>query len=218
MPPTRGLESEADLSRSTNPRQNMKKLKFVIIGAALAALAIPSVASADVARCDATVAANTTVTTATFTVNQPKDTTHQFTNVWRHEFSVVVLPDGSFSGHSEAFDNGAVTPTWTEDVTGSFNADKTRISFATVPTGAAVGGATFKVTDAPYNTEVNVETNWTANTVEFMIGSPVFTADTTTTVGTESVKNHGEFVKAMKGGKVAAQACAGMPLVSTQGK
>ena len=46
----------------------------------------------------------------------------------------------------------------------------------------------------------------------------MFTTDTTTTPGTESVKNHGQFVKAQGGGKVAAQACAGMPLNSTQGK
>ncbi len=30
--------------------------------------------------------------------------------------------------------------------------------------------------------------------------------------------NHGQYVKAQGGGKDAAQACAGMPLVSTQGK
>jgi len=196
----------------------MKKLKFVIIGAALAALAIPSVASADVARCDATVAANTTVTTAKFTVNQPKDTVGQFGNVWRHEFTVVVLPDGSFSGTSEAFDNAATVPTWTEGVTGHFSNNNTVVSFQTTP---VAGGATFEVTDAPMNnTTVIVDTNgtWTANIVEFRIGSAKITSATTTTPGTESVKNHGEFVKAMKGGPVAAQACAGVPLVSTQGK
>jgi hypothetical protein len=69
------------------------------------------------------------------------------------------------------------------------------------------------------NTTVPVNTNgpWTANKVEFQISPASVKTDTTTTVGTESVKNHGEFVKAMKGGKLAAQACAGMPLVSTQG-
>ena len=50
------------------------------------------------------------------------------------------------------------------------------------------------------------------------VSTPIFTAATTTTPGTESVKNHGQFVKAQGGGKVAAQACAGMPLNSTQGK
>ena len=51
-----------------------------------------------------------------------------------------------------------------------------------------------------------------------MISTPVFTTATTTTPGTESVKNHGQYVKALGGGKVPAQACAGMPVVSTQGK
>ena len=85
--------------------------KFLLIGVALVAmLAIPASASADVPRCDETVAVNTTITTATFTVNQPKDTVGQFGNVWRHEFTVVVLPDGSFSGSSSASDHGATTP------------------------------------------------------------------------------------------------------------
>ena len=51
-----------------------------------------------------------------------------------------------------------------------------------------------------------------------MISTPVVTTATTSTPGTESVKNHGQFVKAQGGGKIAAQACAGMPLNSTQGK
>jgi hypothetical protein len=194
----------------------MRKVIIGIMAVAMLAI-IPSAASADVARCDATVAVDTKVTTATFTVNQSKDTVDQFTNVWRHEFSVIVLPNGSFSGTAQAYDNSATTPTWTETVTGTFNADKSAVSFDTVPVG---GGATFQVTDAPMNnTTVPVNTNgtWTANKVEFQISPPSVTTDTTTTTGTESVKNHGEFVKAMKGGKLAAQACAGMPLVSTQG-
>jgi hypothetical protein len=194
----------------------MRKVIIGIMAVAMLAI-IPSAASADVARCDATVAVDTNVTTATFTVNQSKDTVDQFTNVWRHEFSVIVLPNGSFSGTAQAYDNSATTPTWTETVTGTFNADKSAVSFDTVPVG---GGATFQVTNAPMNnTTVPVNTNgtWTANKVEFQISPASVKTDTTTTIGTESVKNHGEFVKAMKGGKLAAQACAGMPLVSTQG-
>src|SRR3954447_15458448 len=148
--------------------------KLIIAGMAVAMLAIiPAAASADVARRDATVAAHTTVTTATLTVNQSKDTVDQFTNVWRHEFSVVVLPDGSFSGTAQAYDNAATTPTWTETVTGKFNTDKTAVSFDTIPVDGngvrIVGGATFQVTNAPMNnTTVPVDTNgtWTANKVE----------------------------------------------------
>ena len=57
----------------------------------------------------------------------------------------------------------------------------------------------------------------TPEPVEFKVSVPVVTETITTTPGTESVKNHGQFVKAQGGGKTAAQACAGMPLNSTQG-
>jgi hypothetical protein len=185
---------------------------------AVAMLAIiPSVASADVQRCEASVPTSTTVTTATFTALQPRNTTHQYNEVWKHDFTVKVNADGSFSGTGVTTNGLDSNTAWAEGITGSFNSDKTRVSFDTVPVG---GGATFKVTDAPYNVEVNVDTQgtWTANSVEMMISTPVFKTDTTTTPGTESVKNHGQFVKAQGGGKVAAQACAGMPLNSTQGK
>ena len=128
--------------------------KFLITGMALAMLAIPATASADVARCEASVPQHQT--TATFTVNQPKDTTGQFGNVWRHEFKVMVNPcDSTFSGDGPTYDNGASVPTWAENVTGSFG--NGTVSFATIPVG---GGATFKVTNAPMdNTTVrNVET------------------------------------------------------------
>ena len=133
--------------------------KFILAGMAVAMLAIPAVASADVQRYQEQ--------TATFTVNQPKDATGQFDNVWRHEFKVTVNPcDSTFSGIAPTYDNGASSPTWTEKVTGSFG--NGTVSFATVPIG---GGATFKVTDAPMdNTTVrNVETTWTANEIEFRI-------------------------------------------------
>ena len=38
------------------------------------------------------------------------------------------------------------------------------------------------------------------------------------TAGTETEKNHGEYVSSMGGGKIAAQKCNGMPLNSKQGK
>ena len=137
--------------------------KFIITGMALAMLAVPAVASADVERYQEQ--------TATFTVTQPKDTTHQFTNVWRHEFKVTVNPcDGTFTGAGPTFDNGASTPTWSETIKGKFG--NGNVSFDTTPVGP---GALFKVTDAPYNTEVNVETTWTDNTIEFMISTPKFT-------------------------------------------
>ena len=188
--------------------------KFIMFVTALAALAIPSIASADVPRCEANVAASTTITTATFTALQPKDTSNQFKNVWKHRLHGHRQRDGTFTGTWLDLDNGGAFA-WAETVTGSFIADRTLISFATVPVG---GGATFQVTNAPYNVSVDVVTTWTANTIQMKITKPVITTATTTTPGTESVKNHGEYVKALGGGKVAAQECAGMPLDSTQGK
>jgi hypothetical protein len=189
--------------------------KLITAGMAVAMLAIiPAAASADVPRCEASVPVSTTVTTATFTALQPKDTTGQFTNVWKHDYTVIVNADGSFSGTGTVSDNGG-SFAWAEGITGSFNADKSVVSFDTVPVG---GGATFKVTNAQTNnTTVPVESTWTANEIEFQISKPVVTTATTTTPGTESVKNHGQYVKAQGGGKVPAQACAGMPLNSTQG-
>jgi hypothetical protein len=169
--------------------------KFITAGMAVAMLAIPAVASADVPRHQEH--------TATFTVNQPKDATGQFNNVWRHEFKVTVNPcDGTFSGVAPTYDNGASSPTWTETVTGSFG--NGTVSFDTVPVG---GGATFRVTDAPYNTSVIAESTWTQNIIEMKASAPKFT-------NTSSYKNHGEYVKAH--GSDAAHSCIGMPINSNQ--
>ena len=171
--------------------------KFIIIGATLAALvATPSIASANVDRYQEQ--------TATFTVNQPKDATGQFNNVWRHEFKVTVNPcDNTFTGEAPTYDNKASSPTWTEKVTGSFG-DNNTVSFATDPIG---GGATFKVKNVPMDDSLirNVETTWTANEIEFRI-SPKKITDST------DYKNHGQYVKAMGGGADAAHSCIGMPI------
>ena len=101
-------------------------------------------------RCEASVPVNTTVTTAKFTALQPKDTVGQFGNVWKHDYTVIVNSDGSFSGTGAVSDNGG-SVAWNETITGSFNADRTLISFDTIP---VEGGATFRVTNAPYNISV----------------------------------------------------------------
>jgi hypothetical protein len=171
---------------------------------------IPSAASADVPRCEASVTTGTTVKTATFTALQPRDTVGQFTNVWKHDFTVIVNSDNTFSGTGNVYGpDGSVA--WTESITGSFGVNT--VSFDTTPNA----GATFRVVNAPYNTTVIAETTWAQNIIEMRMSEPVFTTATTTTPGTESVKNHGQYVKALGGGKVAAQACAGMPVNSTQG-
>jgi hypothetical protein len=184
------------MQHHTNPRQNTMK-KLILAAAVVATLVVPAAASANVERHQ--------TTDVKFTVNQPKDSTGQFSNVWRHEFKVTVNPcDGTFEGTAPTYDNGASTPTWTETVTGSFG--KGTVSFATSPIG---GGATFKVTDAPMDNSLirNVETTWTANEIEFRI-SPKTIADSS------DWKNHGEYVKAMGGGDDAAHSCIGKPINS----
>ena len=113
----------------------MKKLKFIIIGAALMALAIPSVASADVPRCEASVPVSTTITTATFTAIQPANEYNQWNQLWTRDFTVIVNADNTFSGTTGSlgddangtFDqqvpHAAVVPD--ETVTGKFNTDGT---------------------------------------------------------------------------------------------
>jgi hypothetical protein len=182
--------------------------KFIIGTMALAMLAIlPSAASADVARCEAPV---TSTTEATFTALQPKDTEHQFDNVWKHDYTVTVAPNGSFTGVGIVTNNGGASA-WTETITGTSDSDS--ISFKTVPTGAATGGATFKVTDAAFNMEVDVddENTWQFNDIQMKISPLVFSSTTTDGL------NHGQYVKAEGGGSVAAKKCAGMPKNSTQG-
>ena len=156
----------------------MRKL-IMFATAVMALLAIPSIASADVPRCEASVplAPRSRRRRSRPTSRRTRPTSSL--NVWKHDFTVIVNADDTFTGTSSVSDNGG-SFAWAEGVTGRFNADRTRISFDTVPVG---GGATFQVTDAPYNVSVVVVTTWTANTVQMMISVPVFTSATTTTAG-----------------------------------
>src|SRR4051794_3330856 len=106
--------------------------KFIIAGMAVAMLAVPSAASANVERYQEQ--------TATFTVEQPRGSVGQFTSVWEHKFNVTVNPcDGTFEGKGNITDGVSNAVVWTEHITGSF--DNNSISFDTVPNA----GATFSV-------------------------------------------------------------------------
>ena len=170
--------------------------KFVIAGMAIAMLAVPAVASADVERYQEQ--------TATFTVEQPRGTVGQYGSVWKHDFKVKINPcDNTFSGTGNITDGQSDSVVWTESITGSFG-DNT-VSFATVPNA----GATFKVTDAPYGESVIAESTWTQNIIEMKASKPVVTSTT-------NYKNHGQYVKAMGGGNDAAHSCIGMPINSNK--
>ena len=81
-----------------------------------------------------------TITTATFTVNQPKDTVGQFDNVWKHDYTVTVQPNGTFAGTGSVTANGVGDVVWTETITGQFldsdsNGISDHVTFTTVPEG-----------------------------------------------------------------------------------
>jgi len=155
--------------------------------AAIAALAVPALASADVARYQ--------TETGTLTAHVAYGDQSSV-----HTYKVTINPcDNTFSGKGEVTANGAGPAVWTESITGSFG-DST-VSFATVPNA----GATFKVTNAPYGTSTIAESTWTQNIVEMRASKPVIT-------GTSDYKNHGDFVSSQGGGDDAAHSCIGMPI------
>lgn len=190
----------------------MRKLRIFPALAAVAMLAIPSVASADVPRCAAPV---TDPSVATFSVFQPAGEVGQWANVWRHDYTVTVQPTGTFVGTGKVYDqNGAFS--FDEDITGSFG-------------GVNNGLVTFTSGRSPFNfvdsySVENVPTDATskdAGTISFATSSPavswVLEVRVTTpllTAPTVTDMNHGEYVSSVGGGKIAAQKCAGMPLVS----
>ena len=191
----------------------MRKFLLGIMAIAMLAI-IPATASADVARCEASVPVNTTITTATFNIIQPAGEAHQWNRVFTHTVNVTVNPDRSFQGADTIMLDGALFST--DGVTGSLNADGTMDLNAV----RSDGSVSWKLDDAKTDgTTVNLASTapFVSWDVEMKVSAPNIVTDVTETPGTESVKNHGQFVKAQGGGKTAAQACAGMPLNSTQG-
>jgi opacity protein-like surface antigen len=190
----------------------MKKMKFIIIGAALMALAIPSVASADVVR-------HQDNQQAAFTLKQPvvySDGSHagEFGD-WQHDVTVKVNPcDNTFVGTAKVF---ATDTTWgapvlaDENISGSFGADGTVSLTLTRPgyngvetlVGAKMDGTTVShpTTTGAEQYELNMK-----------VTKPVFS----NIVGGVIYKNHGDYVKAMGGGADAAHSCIGMPVNSSK--
>jgi hypothetical protein len=172
--------------------------KFILGIAAVAALVVPSVASADVARYQEQ--------SATFTATQPAGQVGQFDNVWTHTYNVTVNPcDGTFKGTGVQTDQQGVR-FFTEDVTGSFGDGK--VTFSAHRDDAVE----FALTDAPTDsTTVTLATSspvvpWV---LEFKVSPPTFTNTTT-------YKNHGQYVSAQGGGADAAHSCIGMPINSSR--
>jgi len=188
-----------------------KSSKFIVVAAALAALAVPSVASADVARYQGDQ-------DVTFTLTQPvvySDGSHagEFGD-WRHDVKAVVNPcTGTFTGTAKVY---ATDTTWgapkiaDEVLTGSFGKDGT-VSFTltrpdydgmeTLLNAPTDGTTVHPTTTGPEQYELNMK-----------VTQPVFTD----IVGGVTYKNHGDYVKQSGGGNDPAHSCIGMPIVSGQ--
>src|SRR4051812_36117218 len=166
-----------------------KSSKFIVAAAALAALAVPSVASADVARYQGDQ-------DVTFTLTQPvvySDGSHagEFGD-WRHDVKAVVNPcTGTFTGTAKVY---ATDTTWgapkiaDEVLTGSFGKDGT-VSFTltrpdydgmeTLLNAPTDGTTVHPTTTGPEQYELNMK-----------VTQPVFTD----IVGGVTYKNHGDYV------------------------
>jgi hypothetical protein len=199
--------------------------KLIIAGMAVAMLAIiPAAASAStgVERCQVTTTvAGPSVTKAKFTVTEPRGSKDDFASVWTSSYEVTVSTDGkTFEGTGMLTDGAETDVPLT--ITGTFNVDGT-ISYVAKPVDGDDSGIVWVLNNGITNgttvnaaSTLNVEGLSSVRTnvkVTPLVKTTVEGAPTTTTT---EYKNHGEYVSKV-GGKVAAQACQGMPVVSTQG-
>ncbi|WP_028067659.1 hypothetical protein [Solirubrobacter soli] len=190
-----------------------KSSKLILAAGAIAALAVPSVASAN--------------TTATFHATQPSGGGGN----WDHTYTVDVNADGTFTGTNviTGLDNGQ-TATVNETVSGTL-ADGDHDGYAdhvTLTANRGSGFYTFQwgVNDAPMD---GVADNMDAGTTSYAWAKdwqgsalPItFTAPSARLFAVSDstdYKNHGQYVKSQGGGKDAAQSSIGMPEQSQKNK
>src|SRR6188472_1101831 len=114
------------LSASNDHRKITHMRKFIIAGMAVAMLAIiPATASAAVERCQVTTTVTApSVTTATFTVTEPRGSKDDFSSVWSSSYTVTVSTDGkTFEGEGMLTDGGEINVPLL--ITGTLTADGT---------------------------------------------------------------------------------------------
>ena len=114
---------------------------------------------------------------ATFTAIQPADEYGQFGNVWTHDFTVTVNPDGTFTGTGvqDGHDQNGVQH-FTETVNGKFSDSNTKVTF----TVTRNDGAVWTLTNAPTdNTTITLATMPSAPDamLEFKVTAPVFSGN-----------------------------------------
>jgi hypothetical protein len=163
----------------------MKKL--ILAGMAVAMLAIPAVASADVPRHQ--------TQSGTLTVTLPEyNLVHTFTDV-------VVNPcdGGKFTGISGTRNVGGVV----EEVSGS------------IKDGVVEFEAIYTESNYPSEIGYNWHTTGPGRATDSTGLDFDVVIDTSGLKGTQ-YRNHGEYVKAMGGGDDAAHSCIGMPINSNQ--
>ena len=141
---------------------------------------------------------------------QPRAAFDQWDNVWQHDYTVTVQSDGSFVGtgtqyNREAPDAGSVT----ETISGKFDSATNTVTFTAFQ--GSGGQTSYTLTNIKTDGE-EVQAAVTVpvspyGVVESKVTAPLFTTDL----------NHGQYVSAAGGGKVAAQKCAGMPINAKQG-
>jgi hypothetical protein len=171
----------------------MKRVFFAAAIAAVALLAVAGTASADVPRYQ--------TQTATFTVTQPYGVVGQWTNVWTHDYMVMVNPcDGTFAGtgglsnNVDSFsDNEKIEGTFTKTSV-SLKATRTSDNFVYELAAASFGGAVSLATTNP-------SVAWD---VEMTVTNPVFT-------NKSNYRNHGDYVS-QTGDAGAAHSWIGKPI------
>jgi hypothetical protein len=196
----------------------MRKILLAVAIAAVASMAVVSAASADVPRTQGQTqtVTTTTKTTATFTVTQPAGQVGQWDNVWTHNYTVTVNPDGTFTGTGHMFG---------QDQNGPYEADETisgtlANDMVTLTATRTTDGLTYTLVNAPFGDTVtiatlNVVVPWL---IEMKVTNPVITTTSsseTTTTSTD-YKNHGDYVSSMGGGADAAHSPIGKPIKASK--
>jgi hypothetical protein len=199
--------------------------KFILAAGAIAAFAVPAVASANVQRTQDTVT-TAAPKTATFNATQPSGAGGN----WVRHFDVTVDNDGTFTGTNviTGTDYGDVPTTVNETVSGQItdtdNNGVSEITIHAVRPGNLYTDA-WSIVKAPMDgvadrMDVGTVSNASANGVTWDLpitfSAPVYSGGTTTV--TTEYKNHGDYVSAQGGGKDAAQSSIGMPAHAQKNK
>ena len=165
---------------------------------------------------------------ATFDAVQPAGAYDQWDTTWKHHYVVNVNPDGTFTGEGTQNGNDGYSQMTDvkETIVGTFTdgPDADLVSDQATYTATRADGVSYTLTKAWLGTgniaiasvAVDGKTVETPDAVEFLVSMPAF--EVVTVNGVADFANHGEYVDAMGGGKIAAQKCVGMPIKAKSGK